>query len=103
MQKVQITTKGRQLAKENISLEHLNMQSLLWMFNIQNVITNHFYLNQIFKNGNILYNPKTLVVFICIKISCIVYTQTWIQVFLIQVFLNGDLDAKLVSCIPGLR
>jgi hypothetical protein len=29
MQKVQITTKGRQLAKENISLEHLNMQSLL--------------------------------------------------------------------------
>ena len=25
-----------------------------------------------------------------------------IQVFLIQVFLNGDLDAKLVSCIPGL-
>jgi hypothetical protein len=36
-----------------------------------------------------------------IKISCIVYTQTWIQVFLIQVFLNGDLDAKLVSCIPG--
>ena len=22
--------------------------------------------------------------------------------FLIQVFLNGDLDAKLVSCIPGL-
>jgi hypothetical protein len=38
-----------------------------------------------------------------IKISCIVYTQTWIQVFLIQVFLNGDLDAKLVSCIPGLR
>jgi hypothetical protein len=37
-----------------------------------------------------------------IKISCIVYTQTWIQVFLIQVFLNGDLDAKLVSCIPGL-
>ena len=40
------------------------MQSLLWMFNIQNVITNHFYLNQILKNGNILYNPKTLVVFI---------------------------------------
>jgi hypothetical protein len=37
-----------------------------------------------------------------IKISCIVNTQTWIQVFLIQVFLNGDLDAKLVSCIPGL-
>ena len=36
-----------------------------------------------------------------IKISCIVYTQTWIQVFLIQVFLNGDLDAQLVSCIPG--
>jgi hypothetical protein len=36
-----------------------------------------------------------------IKISCIMYTQTWIQVFLIQVFLNGDLNAKLVSCIPG--
>ena len=31
--------------------------------------------------------------------SCI--QKTWIQVFLIQVFLNGDLDAKLVSCIPG--
>ena len=45
--------------------------------------------------------PKLMCVFI--KISCIVYTQTWIQVFLIQVFLNGDLDAKLVSCIPGLR
>jgi hypothetical protein len=38
-----------------------------------------------------------------IKISCIVYTQAWIQVFLIQVFFNRDLDAKLVSCIPDLR
>jgi hypothetical protein len=28
-----------------------------------------------------------------IKISCIVHTQTWNQVFLIHVFLNGDLDA----------
>jgi hypothetical protein len=36
-----------------------------------------------------------------IKISCIVYTQTWIQVALIQIFLNGVLDAQLVSCIPG--
>ena len=47
------------------------------------------------------FSRQNLCVFI--KISCIVYTQTWIQVYLIQVFLNGDLDAKLVSCIPGFR
>jgi hypothetical protein len=47
----------------------------------------------------LLYLPP----WVFIKISCIVYTQTWIQVSLIQVFLNGDLDAKLVSCIPGFR
>ena len=49
----------------------------------------------------LLYLPPKLV---CIHQNFLhVYTQTWIQVFLIQVFLNGDLDAKLVSCIPGLR
>jgi hypothetical protein len=35
------------------------------------------------------------------KNLAIVADKRCFQVFLIQVFLNGDLDAKLVSCIPG--
>ena len=50
----------------------------------------------------LLYLPPKLV---CIhqKFLHRVYTNLNSSFFLIQVFLNGDLDAKLVSCIPGLK